>query len=83
MLLEDTTRTAAAVLYSVVQTEDDFQYYTIYQAFELEDGTTLYLTFSAFEEWFEESYLSWSEDVEINGEPLDLVFDWDDIEDAI
>lgn len=83
VLLEDTTRTAAAVLYSVVQTEDDFQHYTIYQAFELEDGTTLYLTFSAFEEWFEESYLSWSEDVEINGEPLDLVFDWDDIEDAI
>ncbi len=82
-LLDDTARSSAAVLYSVVAPEGNFQYYTVYQSIELEDGTTLYLTFSAFEDWFEDSYISWSEDVEINGEPVDVTFDWEDIEDAI
>lgn len=80
-LLDDT---AGAVLYSVVDTDDnDAQYYTVYQSIEMEDGTTLYLTFSAHEDWLEDSYTSWSEDVEINGEPVAVIFDWADIEEAI
>jgi len=83
-LADDTTRDAGAVLYSVVDTEDgDAQYYTIYQSIELEDGSMLYLTFSAYEDWFEDSYTSWSEDVEIDGQPVDVVFTWDDIEAAL
>ncbi len=84
-VLDDTTRDSAAVLYSVADPEepDSLVYHTIYQATELDDGTTLYLTFSASEVVVEAAYESWSEDVEIDGEPLDLVFDWSDIEAAI
>ena len=85
VLLEDTTRTSAAVLYSVEDPADPDGpvSYTVYQVIELEDGTTLYLTFSASEDVAEAAYASWSEDVEIDGEPLDVVFDWDDIEAAM
>lgn len=84
-LLDDTTRDAGAVLYAVVDTEDPDErvYYTIYQAVELEDGTTLYLTFSAYEDWFEDSYAAWASDLEIDGAPLEVVFAWEDIEAAI
>ena len=84
-LLDDTTRNAGAVLYSVVDSEDPggLVYYTIYQSIELEDGTTLYLTFSASEEIAEDAYESWANDVELDGAPLDLVFNWDDIEAVI
>jgi hypothetical protein len=83
-LLDDTTRDAGAVLYSVVDTDDnDAQYYTVYQSIEMEDGSMLYLTFSAYEDWFEDAYTSWSEDVEIDGQPVDVVFTWEDIADAI
>jgi hypothetical protein len=82
-LLDDTTRDAGAVLFSVVDTDNDSQYYTVYQSIELEDGTTLYLTFSSHEDSLEDAYTSWSEDVEINGEPIDVVFTWADIEGAI
>lgn len=83
-LLDDSTRDTGAVLYSVIDTENnDAQYYTIYQSIEYQDGFTLYLTFSAHEDWFEASYASWSEDIEIYGEPVDVVFGWDDIEDEI
>lgn len=85
VLLDDTTRDAGAVLYSVIDSEepDSLVYYTIYQVTELDDGTTLYLTFSASEVVVEDAYASWSEDVEIDGEPVAVVFDWDDIEAAI
>ncbi len=84
-LLDDTTRDAGAVLYSVVDSENPggLVYYTIYQVIELEDGTTLYLTFSAGEDVAEDAYGSWVSDLDINGAPLEAVFDWDDIEAAI
>lgn len=85
VLLEETTRDAGAVLYSVVDTEDPggLVYYTIYQSIELEDGTTLYLTFSAGEDWFEDAYESWVSDLEVDGAPIDVVFEWEEIEAAI
>lgn len=84
-LLDDTTRDAGAVLYSVVDSEDPggFVFYTIYQSIELEDGTTLYLTFSAGEDVVEDAYASWASDLEVDGAPIEVVFDWDDIEAAI
>ncbi len=85
VLLDDTTRDAGAVLYSLVDTEDPGGpvFYTIYQSIELEDGTTLYLTFSAGEDVVEDAYASWASDLEIDEAPIDVVFDWDDIEAAI
>lgn len=84
-LLDDTTRDAGAVLYSVADTEDPggLVYYTIYQSMVLEDGTTIYLTFSAGEDWFEDAYESWTSDVEIDAAPIDVVFEWEEIEAAI
>ncbi len=84
-LLDDSSRDAGAVLYSVVDTEDpdELVYYTIYQSVELADGTTLYLTFSAYEDWFEDAYEAWGSDLELDGATLDLVFAWEDIEAAI
>lgn len=82
-LLDDTTRDAGAVLFSVVDSDNDSQYYTIYQSIELEDGTTLYLTFSSHEDSFEDAYTSWSDDLELNGDPIDAVFTWADIEAAL
>lgn len=85
VLLDDTTRDAAAVLYAVEDSEDPGSpiYYTIYQSIALDDGTTLYLTFSAAEDVAEDAYDSWASDVEIDGAPIDLVFDWQDIEAAL
>lgn len=85
VLLEDTTRTSAAVLYSVEDPADPDGpvSYTVYQVIELEDGTTLYLTFSASEDVAEAAYESWVSDIEIDGEPLDVIFDWSDIEAAM
>jgi len=82
-LADDTTDTSGAVLYSVYDTDQDYQYYTIYQSVELEDGTTLYVTFSGFEDWFIDSYTSFSKDLQLNGEPLDLVFSVRDAQKAI
>lgn len=84
-VLDDTTRNAGAVLYSVADAEDpgSLVYYTIYQSIALEDGTTLYLTFSAGEDVVEDAYASWASNLDIDGAPLDLVFDWEDIEAAI
>jgi hypothetical protein len=83
VLLDDSTSDAGAVLYSVSDSENDQLYYTIYQSLELEDGTTLYLTFSAHEDWVEDAYTSWSEDIEIDGAPIDVVFEWADIEEVL
>lgn len=84
-LLDDTTRDSGAVLYSVVDSEDPggLVYYTIYQSIELEDGTTLYLTLSAGEDLVEDAYASWASDIEVDGAPLEVVFEWEDIEAAI
>lgn len=84
VLLDDTTRDSGAVLYSIVDTEnDDAQYYTIYQSIELEDGATLYLTLQSTEDWLEGAYESWTSDVEIDGAPIEVVFEWEDIEAAL
>ncbi len=85
VLLDDTTRDAGAVLYSLVDLEDPGapDFYSIYQSLELEDGTTIYLTFSASEDVLEDAYDSWASDLEFDGAPLDLVFEWEDIEAAI
>lgn len=84
-LLDDSTRDAGAVLYSVADPEnpDSLVYYTLYQSIELEDGTTLYLTFSAGEDVIEDAYASWASDLDIDGAPIDLVFEWEDIDAAM
>ncbi len=84
-ILDDTARNAGAVLYSLVDLEDQAGpvFYTLYQSIELEDGTMLYLTFSASEDVIEDAYASWASDLEVDGEPIDLVFAWDDIDAAI
>jgi len=85
VLLDDTTRDTAAVLYAVQDPEEPqgLVYYTIYQSIVLDEGTTLYLTFSAPEDVVEDAYDSWASDVEIDGAPIDVVFDWEDIEAAV
>jgi hypothetical protein len=80
---DDTTRDSGAVLYSVVDTDNDYQYYTLYQSTELADGTTLYITFSGYEDWFEDSYAAFSEEVLLDGDPIELVFDADQISELI
>jgi len=82
VLLDDSGRDSAAVLYSLVDTDnDDAQFYTIYVAVYVDDYT-LYLSFTAQEDFFEDGYAA-LEDVEIDGEPLFQYFDWDEIEEAI
>ncbi len=82
VLLTDTSRDTAAVLYQLVDSDaDDAVYYTIYVAIYLDDYT-LYLSYTAAEVFFEDGYAA-LEDVEIDGDPLFQFLDWDDIEDAI
>ena len=80
---DDTKGKAGAVIFSVYDTDQDYQYYTIYQSIELKDGTTLYITFSGYEDYFIDGYTSFSEDVTLNGDPIDLVFTVDDAQAAI
>ncbi|HYI25500.1 MAG TPA: hypothetical protein VD767_08840, partial [Thermomicrobiales bacterium] len=82
VLLDDTTRDSAAVVYSLLDTgNDDAQYYLIYMAVYLED-VTLYVAFTAYEDNFENGYAALDE-IEVDGEPLFTFLDWDDIEEAI
>ena len=82
VLLDDAGSDSAAVLYSLVDTDnDDAQFYTMYVAVYVDDYT-LYLSFTAHEDFFEDGYAA-LEDVEIDGDPLFQYFDWDEIEEAI
>lgn len=82
-ILDDASRDTGAVLYSLVDTEnDDAQYFVMYVAVELEDGTMIYITFTAFGEHFEAAYEA-AGDVLVNDEPVLQFLEWDDIEDAI
>jgi hypothetical protein len=81
-ILDDVSGDAGAVLYSVIDTEnDDAQYYTMYLAIERDDYM-LYLSFTSHVDFLEDAYVAVG-DVLIDGEPVFQFFDWDDIEEAM
>lgn len=82
-ILDGITLGSAAVLYSIIDTDDGSQYYTIYQWIEMEDGNSVYLTFSGYEDWLEDGYDSYVSDILVNGEPIAAQFTWAEIEEAI
>jgi hypothetical protein len=82
-ILDDSSGNTGAVLFSLVDTEnDDAQYFIIYAAVEREDGAMIYITFTVFEDYFENAYLG-AEELLIDGEPVLNFLAWDDIADAI
>ena len=81
-ILDDTTSDSAAVVYSLLDTgNDDAVYYIVYMAV-YRDDYTLYVSFTAYEDNFEDGYAALDE-IEVDGEPLFTFLDWDDIEEAI
>jgi hypothetical protein len=83
VLLEDSTRSSGSVVYSIFEPEERVQYYTIYQSIELDDGSMIYITFSTDEASFEDAFAQVSTDIEIDGDTILDLFDWDEIEEAI
>ena len=83
VLLEDSTPSTGQVVYSIFDPEERFQYYTIYQSIELDDGSMIYITFSTNEDSFEESFERVSTDIDIDGDNIADLFDWDEIQEAI
>lgn len=82
VVLEEEGRDRGSVVYSLVSAEGD-QYYTIYLSIELDGGEMIYITFSTSEASFEDAFEHVSEDIEIDGDPIFTLYDWDDIEDAL
>jgi hypothetical protein len=82
-ILDDSSGNTGAVLFSLVDTEnDDAQYFIMYAAVELDDGSMIYVTFTVFEDYFENAYLG-AADLLVDGESVLNFLAWDDIEEAI
>jgi hypothetical protein len=79
VLLAEEGRDRGSVVYSLIS-EEGVQYYTIYLSIELDGGEMIYITFSTDENSFEDAFEHVSEDIEIDGDPIFTLYDWDDIE---
>ncbi len=79
VVLDEESRDRGSVVYALTDA-DGALYYTIYLSIELDGGEMIYITFSTSEASFEDAFEHVSEDIEIDGEPIFTLYDWDDIE---
>ena len=82
VLIAADRRDRGSVVYSLVN-EDGARHFLIFFSIELRGGDMIYITFSANEASFEDAFERVSEDIEIDGEPVFTLYNWDDIEDVL
>jgi hypothetical protein len=82
VILEDEDRDGGVLVYALYREDTERQYYKVYVAAELADGTVLTLTLSVHESDFEDAYAAAGE-LLVDGEPLLAPVDWDEIEAAM
>lgn len=80
VVIGDATRTSAQVTYHLEDPVDGAEYYTTYLSIEMKDGSMIYVTFVSDAASFEDAYPMVTEDIELDGDSLFNVIDWEDIE---
>lgn len=80
VVIGDASRTSAQVIYHLEDPVEGTEYYTTYLSIEQRDGSMIYITFVTDAASFEDAYQMVIEDIELDGDSMFTVIDWDDIE---